>query len=73
MPARKQRLEPDLTTPLADTPLIPEAEFHDKLKAIFGPGGITKTQLTDHIAAHPHAPEKRGRKPKSQEATRRTE
>ena len=64
MPARKTQIEPDLTTPLADTPLIPEAEFHEKLKAIFGPGGITKNQLNDHIAAHPHPPQKRGRKAK---------
>jgi hypothetical protein len=61
----KPKLEPDLTTPLCDTPLIPEAEFHDKLKAIFGPGGVTKAELDKQMREHPHAPEKRGRKSKT--------
>jgi len=58
MPARTQQPEPDLTTPLTDTPLIPEEKVHEKLKAILGPGGITKTLLNEHMAAHPHPPRK---------------
>jgi hypothetical protein len=53
--------EPDLTTELAKTPLIPEADFHKKLKAIFS---MPKTELDQHIKDHPDPPQKRGRKPK---------
>ena len=56
--------EPDLTEALCDTPLIPESEFMDKMKAIFAPGGVTKKELDEQIAKHPHEKQKPGRKPK---------
>jgi hypothetical protein len=53
--------EPDLTTTLADTPLIPEQDFHGKLRAIFS---VPKAELDQHIKDNPDPPQKRGRKPK---------
>lgn len=53
---------PDLTTPLCDTPLIPEQDFHKKLKAILS---VPKEELQAHMAANPDPPQKRGPKPKS--------
>lgn len=64
MPARSRKQEPDLTTPIADTPLIPEQDFHKKLKAIFS---VPKAEMDEHIKNHPEPPQKRGRKPKRTE------
>lgn len=63
MTSHKKPIEPDLTTPLADTPLIPPDEFHKKLRAIMS---VPKEELEEQIAKHPLPPQKRGRKPKEQ-------
>ena len=56
----KPEIKPDLTTPLADTPLIPPGEFHKKLRAIMS---VPKEELEEQIAKNPLPPQKRGRKP----------
>ena len=55
-----QAIDPDLTAPLADTELIPEHLFHEKLKAIFS---VPKSELDQQLRDHPEPPQKRGRKP----------
>ena len=57
-----KNIQPDLTTDLAKIELIPEADFHDKLKAIFS---VSKSELDEHIKNNPDPPQKRGRKPKA--------
>ncbi|HEY3329115.1 MAG TPA: hypothetical protein VGK19_03765 [Capsulimonadaceae bacterium] len=47
-------------SPLLDTKLIPEKQFHDKLKAIFS---VPKSELDERLRDHPEPPQKRGRKP----------
>ena len=58
-PRPRPKLQPDPNSPLASMPLIPEGEFHDKLKAIFS---VPKRELDELVKAHPMPAQKRGRK-----------
>jgi len=61
MATQRRKLKPDLTTPLANAPLVPEPEFHHNLKAILG---VPKQELAEHTRTNPEPPQKRGRRPK---------
>ena len=58
--AKAKDLQPDLTEPIADTPLLPGHDFHKTLFAIMS---VPKSELDEHIKNNPDPPQKRGRKP----------
>lgn len=62
---REQRRLQKQPNKLDDHPLIPEADFHKKLTAIFS---VPKSELDEHIRNNPDPPQKRGRKPKPKTA-----
>jgi hypothetical protein len=57
--APRPPIQPDLSDPLCDTPLIRGSEFHYRLRAVLS---VPKEELEAHVRTNPDPLVKRGRK-----------